>query len=465
MQAIIDNIKSLYKSWKGIDALSVDVLPQSGSERRYFRLFGKDESVIGCYGANIKENESFIYFSKQFRAKKLAVPEIFAVSDDGVYYLQEDFGDVSLLHHLESKGFTDEVYALFKQSLDELAKLQVSGDAGLDYNRTLTNREFGKEAIMAEFLQDENVPIQYAEDEAPRLEELTPGWELRHLNLPHTTQEMVLRPVLDTYQLSATHLNNFLDITRGGPQAFLLQNLLRFPQAMTPSQAFGFAIHAVLARAHTHLSATGERRPIEDILHDYELQLQSARLSERDFTFLHEKGSAVLHTFLASRYDSFLATQRAERSFGGQNIRIGDVRLTGAIDLLDINTPAKTLTVTDYKTGKCHTTWRGVTDYERIKLHKYKQQLMLYKLLAENSRDFTGYTVTKASLEFVEPDESKQCHSLELTIQPEDLAIFKQLLTKVWQHIMELNFPDTSRYDATFNGILAFERDLLEGTI
>ena len=74
--------------------------------------------MIGCYGANIKENESFIYFSKQFRAKKLAVPEIFAVSDDGVYYLQEDFGDISLLHHLESKGFIDEVYGLFKQSLD-----------------------------------------------------------------------------------------------------------------------------------------------------------------------------------------------------------------------------------------------------------------------------------------------------------------------------------------------------------
>ena len=30
-----------------------------------------NSSVIGTYGANIKENETFIYFSKQFRQKEL----------------------------------------------------------------------------------------------------------------------------------------------------------------------------------------------------------------------------------------------------------------------------------------------------------------------------------------------------------------------------------------------------------
>lgn len=324
----------------------------------------------------------------------------------------------------------------------------------------------GKERILAEFLQDDSLsPIPTTEDDAPKLEERSPGWELRHLTLPQVDQKVLLQPILDSYQLSATHLNNFLDITRGGPQAFLLQNLLRFPQAITSGQAFGQAVHAVLARAHTHLTATGERRPIEDILHDYELQLQQSLLGEKEFSYLLEKGSEVLHTFLATRYDSFLPEQKAERSFSTQGVRLGDVRLTGAIDLLDIDKQAKTLIVTDYKTGKCHTNWRGATDYERIKLHKYKQQLMLYKILAENSRDFQGYTVTKGVLEFVEPDENRECHSLELIYDPEDMAQFKQLVTKVWQHIVELNFPDVSSYDPTLNGMLAFERDLLDGSI
>ncbi len=152
MQQLVDSIKSLYSKWKGVPPLSVDLLPQSGSERRYFRLHGTEGTIIGTYGANIKENESFIYFTDHFKKKGLAIPEIFQVSEDKQFYLQEDFGDVSLLNHLETKGLTDEVYQLFKKSLEALARLQVKGDAGLNYNNCLTNTEFGKQAIMADLL-------------------------------------------------------------------------------------------------------------------------------------------------------------------------------------------------------------------------------------------------------------------------------------------------------------------------
>jgi aminoglycoside/choline kinase family phosphotransferase len=152
MQALIDAVKNLYTEWKGIEPVSIDVLPISGSERRYFRVHEKNRSIIGTYGANVKENESFIYFSETFHKKKLSVPEIYAVSNDRMFYLQEDFGDVSLLNRLESEGFSQPVYNLFKKSLEALATLQVNGDKGLDYKRCLTNKEFGKEAIMADLL-------------------------------------------------------------------------------------------------------------------------------------------------------------------------------------------------------------------------------------------------------------------------------------------------------------------------
>ncbi|HUR67279.1 MAG TPA: RNase adapter RapZ [Chitinophagaceae bacterium] len=160
MQQLIEGIRQLYQQWsertlseKGKAADAIDVLPQSGSERRYFRIHGKDISVIGTSGANIKENNTFIYFSRHFKAKGLPVPEILAASDDGFFYLQEDLGDTSLLDHLESKGFTDEVYGLFRKSLEALSQLHVKGDEGLDYNSyCLTNTEFGKQAIMADLL-------------------------------------------------------------------------------------------------------------------------------------------------------------------------------------------------------------------------------------------------------------------------------------------------------------------------
>lgn len=152
MQHLIDSISALYTNWKGKAPVSVDMLPQSGSERRYFRLHGNSSSVIGTYGANIPENNAFIYFSRHFKKINLAVPEIFAISDDCAFYLQEDFGEVSLLNHLEEKKFSVEVYELFKNSLTELARLQIKGDEGLDYNKCLTNKEFGKQAIMADLL-------------------------------------------------------------------------------------------------------------------------------------------------------------------------------------------------------------------------------------------------------------------------------------------------------------------------
>ncbi len=153
MQAMIDAVSQVYESWYKKAPARVDVLPQSGSDRRYFRLYDKEgNSLIATHGLNVPENEAFIYFSEHFTGKGLNTPQILGVSHDKIIYLQQDLGDVSLLNILEQKGFTDEVYNLFRESLHQLARLQVFGDEGLDYGKCLTNKEFGKQAIMADLL-------------------------------------------------------------------------------------------------------------------------------------------------------------------------------------------------------------------------------------------------------------------------------------------------------------------------
>ncbi|MGN7783563.1 RapZ C-terminal domain-containing protein [Niabella sp. 22666] len=153
MQEKIEAIQDLYKSWSGNEPASIDVLQQAGSERRYFRIWDKEGgSVIGTYGANVPENNSFLYFSENFSQKNLPIANIYAISEDRQFYLQEDFGDVSLINRLESEGYTPAIYDLFKESLQQLARLQVEGDKDLDYSKCLTNSEFGKQAIMADLL-------------------------------------------------------------------------------------------------------------------------------------------------------------------------------------------------------------------------------------------------------------------------------------------------------------------------
>lgn len=290
------------------------------------------------------------------------------------------------------------------------------------------------------------------------------AWHENVLKLPQSKIEALLKPTLERYKLSATHLNNFIDVTAGGPQSFLLQNLLRFPQAMSPSAAFGSAVHGALQRAHAHLSATGKRRPVEDVLHDFDELLSRHQLSRSDMEYLQQRGSDVLHKFLSQRYDSFSDSQIVERNFSSQGVCIDGVNLTGAIDLLEVDKESRSVIVTDYKTGKAARSWKGAADYEKIKLHKYKQQLMLYKLLVENCRDFDAqYTVPVGILEFVEPTPAKnEIIRLELHYDSDELERFKLLLKAVWHHIQTLDFPDISDYEQSYKGLLQFEQDLID---
>ncbi|MBL7701604.1 MAG: phosphotransferase [Ferruginibacter sp.] len=152
MNSTINKIKELFSSFSKSEIKAVDKLPQAGSERHYFRIHTADKTFIATYGANLKENDSFIYFSRHFKKKNLQVPEILCISNDKDIYIQEDFGDISLLNKLEENGFAPAAYELYKKSLQQLALLQVKGHEGLDYKKCLTNSSFGKQAIMADLL-------------------------------------------------------------------------------------------------------------------------------------------------------------------------------------------------------------------------------------------------------------------------------------------------------------------------
>lgn len=127
-------------------------LPQSGSDRTYYRVFTSGKTFIATYNNNIQENKTFIAFTKHFQQKQLPVPQVYTVNEEGTLYIQEDAGTESLLDNLTKHGHNEHVYNLFQKSLQQLAKLQIQGDVGLNYNLCLTAKEFGKQAIMSDLL-------------------------------------------------------------------------------------------------------------------------------------------------------------------------------------------------------------------------------------------------------------------------------------------------------------------------
>jgi aminoglycoside/choline kinase family phosphotransferase len=152
MQHIIEQIKVLFSNHDPSTVTGIDKLPQAGSDRHYFRIHTPTQTYIATYGTNLKENETFIYFSEKFKMQNLPTANVFWVNDDKSIYIQEDFGNVSLIDHLEKDGFSDNVYRLYKSSLYQLAELQIKAHDVVDYSKCLTNSEFGKQAIMADLL-------------------------------------------------------------------------------------------------------------------------------------------------------------------------------------------------------------------------------------------------------------------------------------------------------------------------
>src|SRR4051812_43934247 len=148
MEEIVAAISSLFEAFKNAKEDRIEKLPQSGSDRVYFRIYAGNETYIATYNINIKENETFFYFSRHFKKAGLPMPTIYSVNEDKTIYLQEDLGTESLLDTLEHHGHNEYTFSLYQQTLKQLARVQVIGHEGLDYERCLTAKEFGKQAIL-----------------------------------------------------------------------------------------------------------------------------------------------------------------------------------------------------------------------------------------------------------------------------------------------------------------------------
>lgn len=105
MQIVIQEIKNLFSTFSEEMIDRVEQLPQSGSDRIYFRIFTASQNYIATYNLNRQETTTFVAFSRQFRKSGSPVPQIFAVNDESTLYIQEDFGNISLLTWVTAKSY------------------------------------------------------------------------------------------------------------------------------------------------------------------------------------------------------------------------------------------------------------------------------------------------------------------------------------------------------------------------
>ena len=145
-------LEELFIQYKHSAPKSIEELPSSGSNRRYFRLTADDGStIIGVKGTSVEENIAFVKIAEHFLRQGLPVPEVYGMSDDKTFYIQQDLGD-NILFKLTEKGrtcgsFNDDEREMLRKTMAKLPALQFLGAEGLDFNVCYPQPEFDERMI------------------------------------------------------------------------------------------------------------------------------------------------------------------------------------------------------------------------------------------------------------------------------------------------------------------------------
>ncbi|MFM7710274.1 MAG: phosphotransferase [Ferruginibacter sp.] len=153
MNIILDQIRALHASGVNKPIRDIEAIPPAGSHRRYYRIYHTDGSTcIATWNTDKAENDTFHYFTTVLQACQAPVPVIWATNTDHTLYIQDDAGSRCLLDVLLNEGPTEQVLALYRQAVTQLATLQQCVDQQLDYSRCLAAAAFDQKAILADLL-------------------------------------------------------------------------------------------------------------------------------------------------------------------------------------------------------------------------------------------------------------------------------------------------------------------------
>lgn len=336
--------------------------------------------------------------------------------------------------------------------------------------------EKGKEQVHLRFLSDgekdkksgETLDMDEAKERVVKEYGAEKFFELPQNIRRHETysddEKHLLKSVLQNYRLSVTHLTNFLNIPEGGPHLFVQKNLLRFPQMLSPKAAFGSAMHKALANFYLAYKVEKKLPSLECLQKFFTEALVAERLNKNDLKKFSQKGLNDLKIYYDNQHSSFDPQDKVEVNFMNQQVVVNGATLNGQIDRIHVDSTNREIVVYDYKTGKTFDTWEPTNEYLQFKAWQYKLQLIFYKLLVENSREYREKVVHKGVLEFLEP-KNNEIQTLELEIIPEDVERLKKLVGTVYRKIMNLDFPDITKYDKDLFGIGCFMDDLIEDRV
>lgn len=337
------------------------------------------------------------------------------------------------------------------------------------YLSTYSYKDDGRESVEVKFLNNDLV-IEDKEDQnedihtSSILETTTPNYTDK---VYIESERSFLAPLVEDYKLSVSHFNNYLNIYYGeGPKTFFEKNLIRFPEPMSISNIFGSSIHKSIELCLLKYKEDKKLPTKEEFINLFERDLSRKRISEVDLARYLKRGKEALDIFYDEKIKYLLITDRTEVDFGREGVVIDGAHITGKIDLLRILEDSM-VDVFDFKTGKAIPD-KNKEEKDKIKEWSYRNQIIFYKLLIENSKNYKNYKMRNGIFIFVEPEINNGIVAIkekQIDFTEEEVNRTKKLIKIIFEKIKNLDFVKVDKYPKTMKGIIEFEEDLLSGKI
>ncbi len=147
------NLQTLFEQHFGEAAKSIKPVDAHGSNRKRYRLRGKEHVAIGVENDDHAENTAFLEFSKHFGRLNLPVPQIYAENLDLNIYLEEDLGEDTLFDLMgklrpNKNEFPPELEHLYTRVVEMLPEFQIKGGENLNYKFCYPRHSFDRQSIM-----------------------------------------------------------------------------------------------------------------------------------------------------------------------------------------------------------------------------------------------------------------------------------------------------------------------------
>ena len=318
--------------------------------------------------------------------------------------------------------------------------------------------------LKSKILPEKWQEVSKIQRESLEADEIETNWH-EFYTIKNEKMRELLKPRVKNYKLSPTDLNSYTSLQYKGPQSFFENKILCFPGAYGPALTLGNIVHEGFNYIQDEINS-GNTPNIDNIKKYAIERFSKYPLSEKDKEEILERFNQIFENFFENNLGEFKPGNIAEKNFSGVGVTIGNAVLTGKIDLIRIDSENKKITVVDYKTGSIpFNTKTNKFDTNSTKIHEYTQQLYFYKILIENAPEFSGYTVEKGILEFIEPDKrTEKTYNFEVIFKPEEEERLKTLIQAVWVKIKSFDFKlDEEKYSKDVKGTRAFEADLIAG--